>query len=347
VVGVSQLTETYLRAIEEYAPNDVQVAGVLSERARQIGRQIGGHTVLAAAEAVRDIVDDLDTHGIVVERIVIACRLSDLSEAARQAIFALEAERVMDVHVLIEQFGLDRPNGATQAPEAAARFALEPERLALNSQRIYWRLKRAIDIVGSVVALLILAPVVAIVAGALAVSLGFPLLFWQQRPGLGARPFRLYKLRTMRPAYDSLGRRLSDEERTSWVGDLVRRTRLDEVPQLVNILFGDMSFIGPRPLLPRDQSPADQARLLVRPGLTGWAQVTGGRTISPDNKAALDVWYIQNASLLLDLRICLRTIPIVVFGERVNRDDIARAWEDLKAAGIARERPPTPLEDAA
>ena len=118
----------------------------------------------------------------------------------------------------------------------------------------------------------------AVLVGA---SVGLPVLFWQQRPGLGGRPFRVYKFRTMRAAHSSDGRRLSDKERVSQMGTLMRRLRLDELPQLFNIFRGDMSFIGPRPLLPCDQSDAYRARLLVRPGLTGWAQVVGGRDISP------------------------------------------------------------------
>jgi len=345
---VSRLAETYLRAAEDFASDGIQIVGVLGQRERQIGRQLTGYPILGRAEDVRDILRDLETHGMTVDRIVITCRPKDLSEVARRAVFGLEAERNMEVHVLAEQFGLTPPKRAAgvTAPQLS-RFAIEPERLALNSHRMYWPLKRAVDIIGAAVLLVVLAPFVAVATVALAVSLGFPILFWQQRPGLGGRPLRLYKLRTMRPAHDSMGRHLSDEERTSRVGDFVRRTRIDEVPQLINILLGDMSFIGPRPLLPRDQSPTDRARLLVRPGLTGWAQVAGGRTISADDKAALDVWYVQNASFLLDLRICLRTIPMVVFGERVSRADILQAWHDLQVSGIARERPPASLEDAA
>src|SRR5690606_10748738 len=100
--------------------------------------------------------------------------------------------------------------------------------------------------------------------------------------------------------------------------------------------LGDMSFIGPRPLLAVDQSPDIALRLLVRPGITGWAQVMGGRDISPLDKAALDVWYVQNASLRLDLEIVLRTIPLLLFGEQINRAAIERAWGDLTMAGICR-----------
>ena len=121
------------------------------------------------------------------------------------------------------------------------------------------------------------------------------------------------------------GRRLPDTHRVSNIGRFMRRTRLDELPQLINIIRGDMSFVGPRPLLPQDQPKASAARLLVRPGLTGWAQIVGGRDIPPEDKAALDLWYVRNASLLLDLRIFARTIPIILFGERISQSLIERA----------------------
>jgi lipopolysaccharide/colanic/teichoic acid biosynthesis glycosyltransferase len=122
----------------------------------------------------------------------------------------------------------------------------------------------------------------------------------------------------------------------SKAGKFMRRTRLDELPQLINILRGDMSFVGPRPLLPQDQPKACAVRLLVRPGLTGWAQVVGGRDISPEDKAALDFWYVRHASLLLDLRIVARTVPIVLFGERISESLIERARRELMESGIMK-----------
>ncbi len=114
----------------------------------------------------------------------------------------------------------------------------------------------------------------------------------------------------------------------------MRRTKLDELPQLLNILRGDMSFIGPRPLLPQDQPKTSAARLMVRPGLTGWAQVVGGRDTSPEDKAALDVWYVRNASLLLEFQIAVRTVPIILFGERISQALIERAHRELTESGV-------------
>ena len=137
----------------------------------------------------------------------------------------------------------------------------------------------------------------------------------------------------MAAAHDEHGERLADEERLTAIGSFLRRTRLDELPQLFNIFVGEMSFVGPRPLLPVDQPEGDFTRLLVRPGLTGWAQVHGGREISVAEKAALDGWYIKHASLGLDVRILLQTAIMLVRGEVRNEGAIEKARLDL---GIAR-----------
>ena len=147
--------------------------------------------------------------------------------------------------------------------------------------------------------LIVLAPFMLFVAILAAIDVGLPVTFWEQRPSLNGRRFKLCKFYTMAATLDASGQRVPDDERTSGVGRFLRRTRLDELPQLFNILSGDMSFVGPRPLLPIDQPAAYAARLLVRPGLTGCAQVKDGREISAADKAALDVWYVRNASLAL------------------------------------------------
>jgi lipopolysaccharide/colanic/teichoic acid biosynthesis glycosyltransferase len=144
---------------------------------------------------------------------------------------------------------------------------------------------------------------------------------------------RLYKFRTMRGAHGADGRRIPDADRLSVVGATLRRMRLDELPQLVNVLTGSMSFVGPRPLLPVDQQADMPERLAIRPGLTGWAQVKGGRDISPADKAALDLWYIKNASLLVDLWIVMETVRMVLLGERTDRGAINQAWLALRPTG--------------
>src|SRR5262249_26667083 len=169
-----------------------------------------------------------------------------------------------------------------------------------------------------------------LVALLVVVDVGLPVIFWQKRPGRGGRPFKLYKFRTMRGPHDRVGRRIPDQYRLSLIGQLLRRTRLDEFPQLYNILIGEMSFIGPRPLLPWDQPIDIVSRLSVRPGLTGLAQVHGARDMSPNDKNALDIWYIENASPWLDIKIALRTGLVLARGERLDVEMLQRVREALK-----------------
>ena len=148
------------------------------------------------------------------------------------------------------------------------------------------------------------------------VDVGPPVLFWQQRLGIGGRTFQLYKLRTLRPAFGADGQKLSEQQRLSRVGKFLRQTRIDELPQLLNVLSGDMALIGPRPLLPHDQPPNPAVRLAVRPGITGWAQVNGGTLLSPLEKDGLDSWYVANASLWIDLRVVVMTFLSLARGDR-------------------------------
>jgi lipopolysaccharide/colanic/teichoic acid biosynthesis glycosyltransferase len=147
-----------------------------------------------------------------------------------------------------------------------------------------------------------------------------------------------YKLRTLRPPFDRSGQRVPDERRVSWIGRLLRRTRIDELPQVLNVLVGDMSLIGPRPLLPRDQPTSSTLRLTVRPGIAGWAQVNGGTSLSPSEKEALDIWYIRNASWRVDLRIIGMTVLMLLSGERRSEKALAQALSSLPVDARRNER---------
>jgi lipopolysaccharide/colanic/teichoic acid biosynthesis glycosyltransferase len=151
-----------------------------------------------------------------------------------------------------------------------------------------------------------------------ALDVGTPLLFWQRRLGEAGRGFQMYKFRTMQSPFDRLGQSLPQNRRLSAIGHLLRKTGLDELPQLLNVLVGDMSLVGPRPLLPEDQPADPTIRLMVRPGITGWAQVNGGKQIAAEEKDDLDEWYIRNASPWLDLRILLLTCRYVFIGNRAK-----------------------------
>ncbi|MDM1717158.1 NeuD/PglB/VioB family sugar acetyltransferase [Thiopseudomonas alkaliphila] len=185
-------------------------------------------------------------------------------------------------------------------------------------------LKRLFDIIASALGLIILSPVIAIVAWQVKKKLGSPVLFRQIRPGLNGKPFEMIKFRTMLDAYDKEGNPLPNEQRFTKFGNFLRSTSLDELPELWNVLKGDMSLVGPRPLLV-EYLPLynkEQARRHeVRPGVTGWAQVNGRNAISWEEKFELDTWYVDNNSLWLDIKILFLTVKKVFIREGISNSE--------------------------
>jgi len=186
-------------------------------------------------------------------------------------------------------------------------------------------LKRFLDIIIASIALMLLSPLYAFVAYKVKKNLGSPVLFRQVRPGLHGRPFEMIKFRTMKDAIDANGQLLPDSERLTPFGRMLRSSSLDEMPELWNVIKGDMSIVGPRPLL-MEYLPLyneEQAkRHQVRPGMTGYAQVNGRNAISWDGKFKLDTWYVENQSIWLDFKIMLKTVKKVL-----AKDDISAEGE--------------------
>jgi lipopolysaccharide/colanic/teichoic acid biosynthesis glycosyltransferase len=183
--------------------------------------------------------------------------------------------------------------------------------------------KRAIDIAGAVTGLALLSPLFAGVAFAVRLALGRPILFRQVRPGYLQRPFTIYKFRTMRQAVDLQGHPLPDGERLHPFGTFLRRTSLDELPEFWNVLRGDMSLVGPRPLLMKYlpfYTEEERIRFTVLPGITGWAQVNGRNEATWDDRLRNDIWYVRNRSLLMDIKILWMTAVKVVRREQVIVD---------------------------
>lgn len=182
-------------------------------------------------------------------------------------------------------------------------------------------IKRLFDIVVSASALLLLSPLLACVALLVALKLGRPILFRQQRPGLNAKPFDMLKFRSMLDTRDANGQPLSDAERLTPFGQRLRATSLDELPELWNVLKGDLSLVGPRPLLmeylPR-YNARQRRRHELRPGLTGWAQVHGRNAVDWQERFELDVWYVDHRSFWLDLKILAMTVRLVLSRRGVN-----------------------------
>ena len=184
-------------------------------------------------------------------------------------------------------------------------------------------LKRAFDVAASTSALIVLSPVLAITAYKVKKELGSPVLFRQTRPGLHGRPFEMIKFRTMKDATDKEGNALPDSERLTDFGKKLRASSLDELPELWNVLKGDMSLVGPRPLLMEYLTlySAEQAkRHNVRPGVTGYAQVNGRNSLSWEDKFKLDTWYVEHQSFLLDLKILLKTVKKVIIKDGISAE---------------------------
>jgi lipopolysaccharide/colanic/teichoic acid biosynthesis glycosyltransferase len=203
-------------------------------------------------------------------------------------------------------------------------------------------MKRLLDIVVSASMLVLLAPFLILLAALVRSRLGSPVLFRQIRPGRDGRPFMMVKFRTMRDARDAAGNPLPDSERLTPFGGFLRSTSLDELPELFNVLKGDMSLVGPRPLLMEYlplYSPEQARRHEVRPGVTGWAQVNGRNALSWDEKFALDVWYVDNRSIWLDVKILVLTAYKVLKRSGISAEGEATMPRFTGAPGKSGERP--------
>jgi lipopolysaccharide/colanic/teichoic acid biosynthesis glycosyltransferase len=290
---------------------------------------------MGPASELESIVEEFAVHGVRTDRVVSGLDPSEMPEAVLQEIRRICETNNMELSFVHEVFGL-----TTSPEEPAADIEFEASLVAEPSLTLpaYFKFKRGLDVVAALVLLTVLGPFWLVATCIALLDVGMPVFFWQQRTGLGGRGFLLHKFRTLRTPFDQRGRKLSEEERLSPTGRFMRRTRLDELPQLLNILVGDMSLIGPRPLLPRDQPKNMEIRLMVRPGITGWAQVNGGVLLSPDEKEQLDEWYIRNASLWLDLQIVFMTAIMLVRGDRRTPQVEQTVWTN-----IVRINEPQPL----
>ena len=334
VLGLTNLTELYLRWVTEVADRNVNVVGILDERNILKGRHIHSYPILGAPGQLAQLIAKYAIHGININRVVVTTPFAKLSSDTQNLLCSYEDNGELKVEKLSDKRGVAFSNDIEDSQPLTIESDTESTKAFSNlqvfsQQKNYAFYKRAFDIIVSFSMIFILSPLIFLVGLLVIIDQGYPVTFWQQRPGKGGRPFKLYKFKTMTDGYDQNGNRIPDDERMSIIGRLLRRTRLDELPQLFNILLGEMSFIGPRPLLIIDQPRETRLRLLVRPGLTGWAQVNGGKTVSKEDKAILDLWYLQHASLQLDIKIMFMTLGMVIFGESHNKKAIDSAYKDL------------------
>jgi lipopolysaccharide/colanic/teichoic acid biosynthesis glycosyltransferase len=337
VVGANHVASFYIRLIEQYALGRQRILAVVDPNPRLRNQTLAGHQIIGVPEDLPKILREYKTHGIEIHKLVVTMDESELSEGARECLCSASgADQQMETQFLIERLGLSKSSEVSTAPEAAPQPRVAGAvRMPLNHG--YWKLKRTIDVIVAGSFLVVLAPVFALVALAVRLGVGSPVIFWQRRVGRLGKGIFVFKFRTMHAPFDAHGRLRDESEGTCRTGAFLRRTRLDELPQLFNILRGDMSLIGPRPLLPEDQPSDTGSRLLVLPGITGWAQVHGGNLISPEEKNALDEHYVRNASLWLDVKILFKTARFLLTGDRLPEKGGAAV-----TSGLSRPSPTGP-----
>ncbi|MGE3266828.1 sugar transferase [Methylocystis sp.] len=314
LIGADRFSALTAKLLEHQRPRTTQAVAAIDPREALIGRAIAGVKIVGSVEDFEAIVDEFAVHGVEIDEVWLSDDVTSLSDdtiervSEQCATRGLKFARISEALNLTPSIICASDNWRSDADDATRLGG-------------YFKLKRVIDFIGASALLLALMPLTLIAAYLVLVDVGAPMIFWQQRIGQNGRRFLVYKFRTYRAPYDRGGRKIPEEQRLSKIGRAIRAARLDEIPQLLNVLIGDMSLIGPRPLLPHDQPSDPRLRLLTRPGITGWAQLNGGTIVTPEEKDALDIWYIHHASLWLDLRIVVSTLLFAFKGEKV--DDLA------------------------
>ena len=269
IVGVNRLAEVYVRAMTELGAKKFSIVGFLANGTHMPGRLLRSYKVLGVPEDLVKVVQELEVHGTLLDRIVVTEDLRRLSPAAQQALLNFERSAELRIDWLPELLGFASTSEASMQQDEAKRRLPMNLLLCQAPTRRHRYPKRAFDLFVAAVLFVIMAPLFAAITLLIAIDLGLPVVFWQSRPGRYGRPFKMYKFRTMRAPHDEQGNRIPDQHRVSKLGALLRLTRLDELPQLYNILVGEMSFVGPRPLIITDHEPGTHDRLLRSPRADG------------------------------------------------------------------------------
>ncbi len=318
LVSANDFTLSYLKMLDAFNVDRTNIVAILDQNPKFFGRAVLGHPIIGPPSAIARVINEYKVHGVDVDRVLICENRSFMDDAVWNEVKQCCDSANIKLNYLSDVLGFQL--------EETIETKGDDEELEVGPKS-YRLLKRAFDLSISVAISIAVLPIVILVALGVALDLGWPIIFWQKRLGYRGRAFLIFKFRTLHAPYDRQGNFVEEGRRTSRFGSFLRRTRLDELPQLWNIVCGEMSFVGPRPLLPIDQPGGGQLRLQMKPGVTGWAQINGGRQITPQEKGLLDEWYVRHVSFWLDLRILLRTLGIVLFGDGRN---VSRAMEPVE-----------------
>jgi lipopolysaccharide/colanic/teichoic acid biosynthesis glycosyltransferase len=307
MIGATHLSTLYIQLLQACSPGQRRFIALLDDRPHLIGRSMAGIRILSASHQLESVIEEFIVHGIRTDRVIIGNDENILAEEELADIQRVCEQRELKLDFVPQLIGLG------ELPPASIETTPEVEHFPLPNFELprYFKFRPFFDFFAALALTVILSPLLMIAATLALLDVGLPVLFWQQRIGQGGRRFMLQKFRTLQPPFDWHGRPVPDRQELSFIGQLLRQTRLDELPQLLNVLVGDMALIGPRPLLPEDQPTNPATRLMVRPGITGWAQVNGGKFLTPQEKDQYDEFYIRNASLWFDVRIIFMTLKVL------------------------------------
>jgi lipopolysaccharide/colanic/teichoic acid biosynthesis glycosyltransferase len=310
LVSSSSLSSLYIKLLHAEGADCRRVISILDSRPGMIGRAVEGVPIVGAPRDLEAVVEEYRVHGLQIDRVVFGGENADVPDPNVDPVMSVCRRQKICMDYLPRPLNLKELDLKVQSIRTnAAGVAMSP----------YFRWKPAIDMVVAAVSIVVLLPLVVGAALVVLIDVGSPVLFWQRRLGARGRWFLMYKFRTLRPPLNRHGGIVPAEQRLSRIGRLLRDTSLDELPQLFSVLVGDMSIIGPRPLLPVDQPRDASVRLMVPPGITGWAQVNGRKSLTPEEKDQLDAWYIRNASLAVDALIVVKTIRLLLNGASGSR----------------------------
>ncbi len=334
IIQASRLAWFFSKMVEEVASGAYQIVAILDDRPKMKHRSLNGYPIIGAPTDLEKVIADYALHGVRIDKVVLAARPEDLAAIVRDEVSRVCRTLQIDLEVLPERLTLGRTVGSEKtviSPRRTENSALPEDGWQILLDRPFWKIKRGIDFLIALGMAVLMSPIALVVYALVLLDVGIPVVFWQRRLGRNGAPLYLYKFRTLQAPFDRRTKDRRQVQQSSSLGQFLRTTRLDELPQLWNILSGEMSLIGPRPLLPVDQPKDLSLRLTVRPGVTGWAQVCGGKLISVEEKNALDEWYIRHASLRLEMAIVARTLRTLLTGE--HRDEKA-----ISAALLERSR---------
>jgi lipopolysaccharide/colanic/teichoic acid biosynthesis glycosyltransferase len=339
IIGANRFTWSYLRMLDTLQVEHSNIAAILDDDPKMLGRSLFGYSIVAPPAEFQRVLSEYRVHGVNIDRVLVASNrpgkpstlLIQIEEYCKKSGITLE--------FLADMLGIRLDAMSAGGPVVEASGA---------PGRAFLIFKRAFDFSVSLAISVAFLPVIVAIVFAVFINLGWPVIFWQKRLGYRGRPFVIYKFRTRRAPFDRRGEYVPEGQRASRVGDVLRRTRLDELPQLWHVFKGEMSFVGPRPLLPIDQPRNSRLRLTVKPGITGWAQIRGGARLGAEEKGEFDDWYVNHASFGLDLWIIARTIHSVIFGDKItapqpdpqklSRSERKASQIEADAAGLSDRR---------